>query len=79
MPAKRLSIAVNLVTGDNISRYVNGHRIAAACAALQAGQSATEAMFEAGFATKSNFNREFRRITGQTPSDWQATALARRA
>jgi len=71
-PAKRLSAAVNLVTGDNISRYVNGHRIRAACAALERGATATEAMLDAGFVTKSNFNREFRRVTGLTPTGWQA-------
>jgi AraC-like DNA-binding protein len=69
VPAKTLSIAVNRVTGQNISRSVNGHRIAAASASLQQGASVTEAMFDAGFLTKSNFNREFRRITGKTPSD----------
>lgn len=71
VPAKRLSVAVNLVTGENISRYVNAKRVAAACEALGAGMTVTEAMLEAGFITKSNFNREFRRVTGQTPSAWQ--------
>ena len=32
----------------------------------------TEAMFASGFNTKSNFNREFRRITGKAPSDWRS-------
>lgn len=72
VPAKRLSTAVNLVTGENISRHVNGHRIRAACAALKGGANATEAMLEGGFITKSNFNREFRRVTGKTPTTWQA-------
>ena len=72
VPVKALSVAVNRSSGDNISRYVNGHRVHAACTALRQGASVTDAMLEAGFATKSNFNREFLRVTGQTPSDWQA-------
>jgi AraC-like DNA-binding protein len=71
VPVKALSVAVNRFTGDNISRYVNGYRIQAACGALRKGVSVTEAMLDAGFATKSNFNREFSRLTGKSPSDWQ--------
>ncbi|NBB98329.1 MAG: helix-turn-helix domain-containing protein [Alphaproteobacteria bacterium] len=70
--AKRLSVAVNLVTGDNILRYVNGCRVQAACAALQRGASVTEAMLDTGFLARSNVNREFRRVTGQTPTAWRA-------
>jgi AraC-like DNA-binding protein len=76
VPVKALSVAVNRCTGDNISRYVNGHRVDAACQALRQGVSVTEAMLEAGFATKSNFNREFSRITGKSPSDWQSADTA---
>ena len=77
VPAKTVSIAVNRVTGQNIARYVNGHRIAAASASLQRGASVTEAMLDAGFLTKSNFNREFRRITGKTPSDVGSAPIAK--
>jgi AraC-like DNA-binding protein len=31
----------------------------------------TQVMFEAGFQTKSNFNREFLRVTGMSPSDYR--------
>ena len=73
VPVKALSVAVNRCSGDNISRYVNAHRVGAACEALSQGRSVTEAMLDAGFATKSNFNREFTRVTAKSPSDWQAT------
>ena len=72
LPAKRVSEAINRQTGENVSRYVNGFRIADACAAIEAGQSVTEAMLGSGFATKSNFNREFRRVTGRAPTEWAA-------
>lgn len=69
-PAKTLSTAINRVKGENVSRVVNGLRIAHACALLQAGANVTQAMLESGFNTKSNFNREFLRVTGHSPSDW---------
>lgn len=71
VPAKRLSEAINHQTGDNVARLVNGYRVRAACAALTEGQSVTEAMLSAGFATKSNFNRAFQLATGQNPSQWR--------
>lgn len=71
VPAKQLSAAVNRRTGDNVSRYINGFRIDHACAELASGANVTAAMLASGFNTKSNFNREFLRVTGHTPSDWK--------
>lgn len=76
VPVKRLSAAVNVSTGENVSRYVNGYRVDRAAAHLSDGKSVTEAMFASGFNTKSNFNREFRRITGKTPSQWRQAQRA---
>ncbi|WP_299415592.1 AraC family transcriptional regulator [uncultured Sulfitobacter sp.] len=70
VPAKQLSGAINRTTGANVSRYINAARIAQAQRALQSGESVTSAMLGAGFNTKSNFNREFLRIAGTSPSDW---------
>lgn len=70
VPAKQLSAAINAHSGENVSRYINALRIAAACALLRDGQTVTQAMFEAGFNTKSNFNREFSRIMKMTPTEW---------
>lgn len=68
VPAKRLSAAVNRVTGSNVSRHVNARRVADACARLRAGESVTAAWLASGFAARSNFNREFKRVTGTVPS-----------
>ena len=68
VPIKQLSAAINLVKGENVSRYVNGFRIRAARTSLEEGETVTEAMLSSGFNTKSNFNREFARVTGQSPS-----------
>lgn len=70
VPVKQVSAAINKVTGENVSRYINNARIAAAQAALLAGDTVTSAMLTSGFNTKSNFNREFLRVTGQSPRDW---------
>lgn len=68
VPIKQLSAAINRTKGENVSRYVNGFRVRSACALLENGTRVTEAMLESGFNTKSNFNREFARVTGQSPS-----------
>lgn len=76
-PAKQLSGAINRSTGGSVSRYVNGFRVERACALLLEGESVTGAMLGAGFNTKSNFNREFLRVTGAAPSAWLAARRAR--
>ena len=70
LPAKQVSAAVNRSTGENISRFINTARIEAAKSALLEGKTITEAMFSSGFQTKSNFNREFLRIVGSSPTAW---------
>jgi AraC-like DNA-binding protein len=72
IPSRQISAAINRTAGKNVSQYVNDFRIAEACQRLAVGgASVTEVMFEAGFQTKSNFNREFRRVTGTTPQEWR--------
>ena len=39
--------------------------------------SVTAAMFDSGFQTKSNFNREFRRVTSLNPAAWREKEQAR--
>ncbi|MCD1633595.1 helix-turn-helix domain-containing protein [Martelella mediterranea] len=73
LPAKQLSAALNRATGENISRHINRFRIDHACERLASGDSVTTAMLESGFNTKSNFNREFQRVTGKSPSAWVKT------
>jgi AraC-like DNA-binding protein len=70
IPEKRLSAAVNRATGANVSRYINDWRIRHACNLIAQGATVTDAMLDSGFNTKSNFNREFRRMTGTAPSQW---------
>ncbi len=70
VPAKQLSAAINRVKGENVSRYINRQRIEEACRMLLEGRTVTSAMLDSGFNTKSNFNREFLRVKGASPSRW---------
>ncbi|MGH1465536.1 MAG: helix-turn-helix domain-containing protein [Cognatishimia sp.] len=71
-PARSVSKAVNRVHGENISRYINGFRVRHAAMLLTSTDlPVTDIMLEAGFQSKSSFNTEFRRLTGQTPSDYK--------
>ena len=77
VPVKKLSAAINQSTGESVSRLINGYRIKTVCDALVDDDvSVTQAMFAAGFSTKSNFNTEFRRVTGKAPREWLATAAS---
>lgn len=72
IPARQISTAINRATGKNVSQYVNDYRIAEACSLLaETAKPVTEIMFDVGFLTKSNFNREFRRVTDRTPLSWR--------
>jgi AraC-like DNA-binding protein len=72
IPARQISAAINRATGKNVSQYVNEYRIAEACTLLaETEKPVTEIMFDVGFQTKSNFNREFRRVTDTTPLQWR--------
>lgn len=70
VPARSVSSAVNRVTGENVSRYINHLRVQHATHLLESTNlPVTDVMLESGFLSKSSFNTEFRRIAGNTPSD----------
>ncbi|KQV66137.1 AraC family transcriptional regulator [Rhizobium sp. Root1220] len=72
LPARRVSIAVNRVHGVSVSQYVNDFRIRAACELLaRTAEPVTRLMFDCGFISKSNFNREFLRLTGTNPTEFR--------
>jgi len=72
IPAKQISIAVNQIHAQNISKFINSYRVAHAQHALRYSQdTVTQIFMNSGFQTKSNFNREFSRITGMTPSQYR--------
>ena len=76
LPARTVSSAINRVRGMNVSQYVNGHRVADACRLLTESKiPITQILLDVGFQTKSNFNREFLRVTGINPSAWRQQAM----
>lgn len=72
VPSRLVSSAINKERAMNVSQYVNTFRTMEACELLQkTDRPVTEIIFDVGFQTKSNFNREFSRIMGMSPSEWR--------
>jgi AraC-like DNA-binding protein len=77
VPARQISIAVNQIYGGSFSQYLNDCRVKEAQRMLveQPDLPITTLMLEAGFTTKSNFNKEFQRVTGVSPGEYRKQAL----
>ncbi|MCC5900581.1 MAG: helix-turn-helix transcriptional regulator [Halomonas sp.] len=76
IPARQISTSINRVYGRNVSQFVNEYRIERAKMLLISTDSTvTQIYLDSGFQTKSNFNREFFRVTGQTPSAFRRSAV----
>ena len=62
----------------NFAAFINERRIAAAKLALgdpaKARATIATVAYEVGFSSLGPFNRAFRQVTGQTPTDWRRTA-----
>lgn len=73
IPARQISQAINRIYGGSFSQYLNDCRVKAAQKLLTEQQEMpiTTLMLEAGFSTKSNFNKEFQRVTGVSPSEYR--------
>ena len=73
LPVRQISRAVNRIQKRNVSQFVNDIRVSEACRLLrETPLSITQVIYESGFQTKSNFNREFLRVSGKTPRQWRA-------
>ncbi|MBO6506417.1 MAG: AraC family transcriptional regulator [Kordiimonadaceae bacterium] len=74
VPIRQLSLAVNHTYDESYSRYLNRQRIKRAKAYIKAHPEAAmiDVMYEAGFRTKSSFNKEFKALEGMSPSDYRS-------
>lgn len=74
IPGKVLSQVINQYFKQNFFDFINTYRCNEVKHLLkQSGSSYTilEAMYEAGFNSKSSFNKEFKKLTGQTPTEYR--------
>jgi AraC-like DNA-binding protein len=73
IPQRQLSEAINDNFEMSFSRWVNRWRIAEAKRLMQTDprRPLVELMLDAGFQTKSAFNKSFKDETGETPSAWR--------
>lgn len=75
-PPRHVSEAVNRCRGISVSVYVNNFRVEEACRLLrETDEPVTQITFASGFLTKSNFNREFLRVTGMSPKAFRNQVL----
>ncbi len=72
---KLLSRAINKITGNNFSDFINSYRIEEAKRLLtqphMLDTSVKEVMYNVGFNSRSVFNTLFKRKTGKTPSQYR--------
>ena len=72
IPARQISAAINRTASQNVSQWVNHYRIEHAKKLLATTSAPiTQIYLDSGFQTKSNFHREFSRLTKQTPSAYR--------
>ena len=73
VPQRQISELINDHRGTSVSRWINSFRITEAQRLMHAApkRALVELMLDAGFQTKSNFNKAFKDETGETPSAWR--------
>lgn len=80
LSSRQISEAINRAKKQSFPQFINSLRIEAACKALEdSDKSVTIIMLESGYYTKSNFNKEFKRHTGTTPTEWRRHRQSRRS
>ncbi len=75
IPPHHLSIVINNRLGKNFYTFINEYRVKEAVAILDNPDNSDASIiaiaFRAGFNSKSTFNSVFKKLTGQTPSEYR--------
>ncbi|QBY03363.1 AraC family transcriptional regulator [Thalassotalea sp. HSM 43] len=74
LQTRDISRAINVCAKKSFNEYINGYRVDYVCQALRQAnkQSLTDIALDAGFSSKASFNKVFKHITGQTPSQYKS-------
>ena len=77
-----VSNCINRMAGQSFSDYVNSYRVRYAQILMQmneSGQTLSQIGAQAGFTGETSFFRNFKKITGQTPSEWLSSRKSDRS
>ncbi|WP_417446220.1 helix-turn-helix domain-containing protein [Kangiella sp.] len=70
----QLSETLNQYGGKNFNQFINEYRVAEVCEQLDhnSERKLIDLALDAGFSSKSSFNAIFKKLTGQTPSQYRS-------
>ena len=79
MPAKDLSVLINLYMDKHFFDFINEYRIEKAMQILkdplQKEVTILEVLYQVGFNSKSSFSASFKKHTGKTPTDFRKSSI----
>ncbi|WP_244245385.1 7TM diverse intracellular signaling domain-containing protein [Leptospira kemamanensis] len=69
----QLSAIINVKQGMNFNQWINGYRIREACELMKTSpdKNILNIAFSVGFNSKSAFNEAFKRVMGETPTEYR--------
>ena len=73
-----ISAIIKSLSGENFSNMINGYRVRYAQKLMKThpDMSVTEIAEESGFSSRSAFYRNFKEMTGLSPTEWKKSALS---
>jgi AraC-like DNA-binding protein len=74
LPTKVISQVINQESGKSFFDFINTYRCEEAKKLINSSDprvTILEILYEAGFNSKSSFNKEFKKLTGSTPSEYR--------